>query len=303
LFVYYFYAHFFTHGIKSFIEIFPSIISIVNDHWEILRPFNRKDKQVESSLNWLLSLTINKLKYCEKLHRTGKTHPIWEKSVNETSKEELEQLVTISIEFKNFFFDKWPKSPLKERLMHLLKRFEELKALALIESNKIDQEDEEEEAPHTIAQEVQEPVSSEQNEEQEIHEEVESSDGFMEPAQEVQLKEEVPESKEEEVQQMVSKTTNEEFFEEMDILSHKLKVFERLIEKNEYAKAALVAKDINHLIENFDPLIYFPKLFSNYFSLLARHVLALSEQWEDKSLKFKYLEKLYQTDLNKFIEW
>src|SRR5215207_1593971 len=58
LIVYYLYAHFFNHGLKSFLEIFPMIVSIVNDKREMLRPQNRKDKQIQNSLNWLISNAI-----------------------------------------------------------------------------------------------------------------------------------------------------------------------------------------------------------------------------------------------------
>ena len=92
--------------------------------------------------------------------------------------------------------------------------------------------------------------------------------------------------------------------EEMKILFKKLQVFETLMEKKEYQKAALVADSISIAIENFDPTIYFPKLFSSFFSILAKNTNSISIHWEEReSLEWKFLEKLYKTDIEEFISW
>lgn len=362
LIVYYYYAHFFTHGIKSFLIIFPSLISTINEHWDILRPLNSKEKQVQSSLNWFFSQIINKLKYCEKLFKTGKMHPVWEKSINEISREELQNLRSLSIEVKNFFMEKWPTAPVKERVMHLLKKIEEISILALNEGNKLNQEEEE-----IFIQSAQEDVAEQEKTES-------LSVDFAPPSPEtanellvdeqlsiVQDGEKIKDNNVEPIEEAVANhdstknfqpenpcpplqdTLNGEAFkpieevanasfqenstplpspvsapqqvlsdyvlgsfsiEKMEIFFNKLKMFESLINKNDYVKAALVARDIDQMIENFDPLAYFPKLFSTYFSLLAKHVAALSQQWDNKeSLQLKFLEKLYQTDIEKFLNW
>ena len=87
-------------------------------------------------------------------------------------------------------------------------------------------------------------------------------------------------------------------------LISKFQAFEALISKKHYLKATIVAEDIDRFIESFDALNYFPKLFAKYFSLLAEHVPALSEQDVRKeSLQVRALEKLYRTNLEMFIEW
>lgn len=327
LIVYCFYAQFFKQGIKSFLVIYPSITSLVNEHWEALKPLNRKEKQIESSLNWFFSLAVNKLKYCEKVHRSGKNHPLWERSVQETSVEELESLITCSNEFKNFFYEKWPKSSVKERVTHLNKKIEELSSFALMESKKIELEEEpqeeKEEVPPTeevLEEETNEIEETEESTREERWDEDPEEDRYDdeetldEPMKAEQEEEEIftPSEDEPTVEEEPVATTEakgEDLFstvavDHMGQLTQKLKVFEWLIEREEYMKAALVAKDINRLIETFDPLLYFPKMFSNYFSLLARHVSSISEQWDDKeSLQLKYLEKVYQTDLKTFIDW
>lgn len=318
LIVYYYYSHFFNHGIKSFIEIFPNITTLVQEHWETLQPHTSKEKQVQSSLNWFFSHVINKLKYCEKLYKDGRTHPVWEKSINEISKEELNKLGPISADFKNFFMEKWPKSPIKERVLHLIKKIDDMASLALNESNKLDEEEKEEinvplEPEHepvettTTPEEIPEDtVDVSQTEEATFSEEPLQIALAEEPSETISAAKNAEDPSLISQEQLPASNLFQEGFslEKMEVFFQKLKVFELLISKNDYVKAALVAKDIDHQIENFDILEYFPKLFSNYFSLLAKNVAALSQQWDNKeALQLKFLEKLYRTDLDKFLNW
>ncbi len=352
LIIYYLYAHFTNHGIKSFVETFPVMISLVTVHWEVLAPSNRKDKHVQSSLNWFFSQILLKLKYSEKLHNTGKINPVWKKSVLDVSPEELNNLISIAHEFKNFFLDKWPKSPTKDRVLHLVKKIEEFQPFIVdiskpIESNE-GQEEEEQEGRSQI-----EPIVAtleETSEERPYQEESYGEETYQEYHDQVELSQEASVEKEtfekqiaelEPFEQITSEQAasipddkgiqqnsmeigekgaipkqtelptemahvNEEtlFLKRFDDFSRKLKIFESLIIKNDYLKAAVVAKDIDHLIETFDPLNYFPKLFAKYFSLFAKHVAALSAQYQNsESLQIKTLEKLYRTDLDMFVEW
>ncbi len=92
--------------------------------------------------------------------------------------------------------------------------------------------------------------------------------------------------------------------EPMTLFYKKLQLFEELIEKEDFEKAALVADDITTTIKNFDPTLFFPKLFSRYFALTATHIDTLSDEWNNKtSLKWEALNRLYQTDVEEFIQW
>lgn len=92
--------------------------------------------------------------------------------------------------------------------------------------------------------------------------------------------------------------------EPMMHLYRKIQAFESLIEDENFEKAALVSDDIAQIIKSFDPSVFFPKLFSRYFSLSAANMDSLSQEWENKgSLKWEALNRLYQTDLEEFIEW
>lgn len=291
LIVYYFYTHFAEHGIQSFEHTFPIIISLVNDHWDLLTPKNRIDKHVQNSLNWFFSHILLRLKYYEKLHTAGQLHPVWQKCTIESSSEDLSRLMAIARNFEKFFLEKWPDSPTKDRVLHLVKRIEEIESL--VGKKAIDNEETEEVAqtPEAAAQTPLEPP-------EEPCEKIDNEVQAFPPEPEFQEQEPISSGFEE------AKDPLPLFIEKLDALSRKLKIFESLIGKNDYLKAAIVAHDIDQLIENFDPLEYFPKLFAPYFSLFARHVAALSEQYEQRdTLQVKALEKLYRTDFDLFIEW
>ena len=257
LIAYYFYAHFYEYGVVSFLEVFPELNTIINDHWDLLRPHHNKEKQIQNSLNWFVLQVINKLKYGEKLHKAGKGDPIWEKSTIHLTSDELNQIIRVTSGFKNFFYAKWPQSPINERIMHLVKVVEDLKNYV-------------EETSQVLESEVNALAIAPR----ELPEQQNLSFNFNSPE------------------------------EPLEGISNKIKLFELLIKKNEYIKAALVSKDIDHLIENFDPRVYFPKMFANYYSLIAKNVDAISAEWEKlETPQSKYLDKLYKTDFNLFVDW
>jgi hypothetical protein len=110
-------------------------------------------------------------------------------------------------------------------------------------------------------------------------------------------KEEKPE---EETPQEVVKQ-EEEVSDAMRLLQKKMDAFQYLVAKRDYQKAAVVADDIERLIEQFNPLIYLPKVFTRHFSLYAKVSTSLDDNRDGGS--FRILEKLYQTNLEAFLEW
>jgi len=88
----------------------------------------------------------------------------------------------------------------------------------------------------------------------------------------------------------------------LQLLLRKMKAFEQLVEKEEFNKAAIVADDINDIIANFDPRIYFPKIFSRYSLLRALKISDISAFDEHKgSVEWLTMEDLYKVDLDSFV--
>jgi hypothetical protein len=90
----------------------------------------------------------------------------------------------------------------------------------------------------------------------------------------------------------------------LQLLLKKMEVFSRLIEKEYFPKAAIVADDINQIIADFDPRIYFPKMFSRYSLLRAVNIGELSASEEHKgTLEWQTMQDLYKVDLDSFFSF
>ena len=84
----------------------------------------------------------------------------------------------------------------------------------------------------------------------------------------------------------------------------KLEAFDRLVAEEKYPRAALVADDIYDTLANFDPRVYFPKLFSRFFLLMALHIGDLSTFEEHKtSPEWQSMKDFYKVDLDGFVNF
>lgn len=86
------------------------------------------------------------------------------------------------------------------------------------------------------------------------------------------------------------------------LLMRKLVGFERLMAKADMAKAAVVASDIRAIISDFDPVLYLPHLFTDFFERLSTSIDELMPYWnESDSPTWQALEHFYRADLERFI--
>lgn len=90
----------------------------------------------------------------------------------------------------------------------------------------------------------------------------------------------------------------------LKLLIRKLHAFDRLIAGKKYPSAALVADDINSIIANFDPKVYFPKLFTRFSLQLAAHINELVSCEEYKNtVGWQAMQELYKVDLDSFVNF
>jgi hypothetical protein len=86
------------------------------------------------------------------------------------------------------------------------------------------------------------------------------------------------------------------------LLMRKLEAFDALLERKDLARASVVAADVLHTIDHFDPRIYLPSLFSRFFGGLSTHADSVERLLQSTdSLAFRALEQLYRVDLNAFL--
>jgi hypothetical protein len=85
-------------------------------------------------------------------------------------------------------------------------------------------------------------------------------------------------------------------------LLRKMEAFAKLVERGKFAPAVIVAADVHAILAQFDPLLYFPKLFSRFARLSAVHARQLADAQIDlEAPPWKALRALYQVDLDEFL--
>lgn len=87
------------------------------------------------------------------------------------------------------------------------------------------------------------------------------------------------------------------------LLTQRLSAFSELLRDRQYARASLVAVDLQRTLESFDVAAYFPDLFAEFFVGCAEHAAELAQfgaSPDDPG--WHALNRLYQTDLPRFLK-
>lgn len=278
LIIYYCYGYFTEQGIKGICDILDLIEKINTNYSSVIALTDQNFKQFDASLVALFKRIASKLRYYEKIYQQGKTHPNWQKFILDVPKEQLESYAQHIEEYKNKLESFLSNKESLIKLSSLSGCIKEMVAYGLdIEpkKNTIDQPDQEEPItqPEPVLEQPHQPI-------------VESQSSPASPTNIPDWIKHIQDSK-----MMID-------------LVKKLDIFSDLVANKEFQKAALVSNDISHIIENFDPALYFPKLFANYFVLLTTHINELKRHEEKlEQPQGALLHKLYQIDLNSFLEW
>ncbi len=270
LIMYRLFAEFTQQGPKSFTSLFPFIVDLIDKHWEKISPTKLREKYTFNSLVWFFSSVTKKLKRSHELHKGERPDELWklaQKTLNKKTIESIEKEIAL---LSTFFSKRWEQTAIHEHILYIKKWLMPFKLLS-----PPDEEVQEEEASSPSEEELpveQAPPPQPENP---------PSPSQIEPPQNHPL---------------ASK--------EMEHLIQKLETFQTLIEAGEMTKAALISDDIRTIVEEFNPTLFFPKLFGPYLSLVAKHIDSLMAEWEQKgSPRWDSLKDLYQTDIGEFLQW
>jgi hypothetical protein len=88
----------------------------------------------------------------------------------------------------------------------------------------------------------------------------------------------------------------------MNLLLKKLAAFERLLEEGKFPKAALMAEDINQTVSNFDPKLYFPKVFETFIRLQALNYEELSSAYQQDERHWQMMQDWLKVDIDSFVK-
>ena len=270
------YGHFIDQGVGAMTDIYQCLANLLRDNLDALGPVRNREKHIQTILNWMMKQLIKKLQYEE-----GKNSNLYEGWMSEVSSDQIQEALDAGDELRRTL------GPVLEDasgpvLDGLMKVNDWLTAFQRLVYHEPEPEPEVEEEP-------------EEREEVEVEDEIEGTpreekkSGFLAAA--ASLIDD-------------GEGVSIEGSYHLKLLIRKLEAFERLISAEKYSSAALIADDINSIIADFDPKVYFPKLFTRFSLQFAANINELFAFEEHKnSVEWQAMQELYKVDLESFVNF
>lgn len=260
----FFYGVFLEQGIAALRPVMQTLQGVLENNWPAFGPTTHKEKQTQTALRWFLNQLLKKLEYEEQTK--GK---IWEEWVGALGADQvceaLEAVEAVRLALGQTLQE--AAGPLTDGLGKVgqwLQSFQQV-----VSSAKDDT------APEAEAELQEGPPDIVPGEEKGAPLSIPGEDQSQSCAE--------------------GSYRLQELIRKMDAFAH-------LIEGQKYPAAAVVVDDVNEIIGNFDPRIFFPKLFSRYLHLLALNIGELSKLEENKeSAEWQVMKAYYQADLEGFV--
>jgi len=266
------YGHFIDQGVGAMADIYQCLANLLRDNLDALGPVRNREKHIQTILNWMMKQLIKKLQYEE-----GKNSNLYEGWISEVSSDQVQEALDAGDELRRTL------GPVLEDaagsvLDGLIKVNDWLTAFQRLV--------------------YREPEPEPEEETEDLGDE-EAKEGIEEERQEAGRKEayvSIPRLDEDEI--------SVEGSFHLKLLIRKLEAFDRLISAEKYSSAALISDDINSIIANFDPKVYFPKLFTRFSLQFAANINELFAFEEHKnSVEWQAMQELYKVDLESFVNF
>jgi hypothetical protein len=274
---YFFYGHFMEQSVLAMADIYLCLADLLSDNMEALGPAKNRKKHIHTILNWLMRQIIKKLQYEEE-----KKSDLYEEWASGVSSDQVQEALDAGEKLRRILGPVLEDAagPVLDGLMKINDWLKSFQRLVYRE-------------PEPEPEEEKEPEEGEERGEAEAEDEIE-----QEPRREDRKRftQTAPETEE--------GMASVEGSYHLKLLTKKLEAFEHLISAQKYASAAIVADDINAIIANFDPRIYFPNLFVRFALQFVANINNLTAYAEYKeSAAWQALQDLYKVDLESFIDF
>lgn len=265
LILYFLHANFVKGGIKTLSDTLPILLSLMEESWEKLSPSTKREKQAEKSFAWFFSRQIKALEGANRAYKNNDAEPLNKFTTGMTA-DSLDKMGEWTTKLCQIFLVRWPSGQVNNQLLHMMKSARELSHLVF------------------KTQEIKTEKKAEKEEK------------LASPASSIKKEENKP------LNGLLSIPVNAlEPSPALEELYKKIQAFKALVERKDYHKAVIVTGDIEQRLENFNPALYFPKLFIEYYSLYAKHASQLEDQRPTNAQKL--LQKLFEADLDSFVDW
>lgn len=313
----YVFRAFLAHGPSSLPAILSSLHQVFTRGWEQFGPGDNKPTLADSGLLWLFKSIHKHLEFHAK-----SLDDMWRKWCESCLQSHVQEALQHADELVETLEQRTPEGGGITRLLQVtgwLRENHELfpeTAAGPVRAQAVEQERapvQEEKAP-VVGRRREEPPD--EREEEEACEESPVEDEEMEEEEDEETEDEESEEEEDEEDEEVevrreaprgpraSSTPQPELelSPALEQLLHKLAAFDRLVERQDFSRASMVATDVLHVIDHFDPLVYLPSLFSRFLSGLNAHAGRIEPLMQgSRSLSERALERLYRTDLQAFL--
>ncbi len=273
---YFLYGHFMERAITGLTDIYLCLAALLSDNISALGPVRNREKHIQTILNWLVKQIMKTLQYEEE--RKKGIYNTW---ISGVSSDQVQEALDASDRLRRILGPVLEDAagPVLDGMMKINDWLVSFQRLVYREPEPEPEPKAEEEPAMEEIAEAKEEIAPEFREEE--------RERFFETA---------PETEE--------KTTGVEGSHYLKILMKKLEAFDTLISAQKYASAAIVADDINAIIANFDPRIYFPKLFIKFIRQHTANINNLVAYAEYKdSVVWQALQELYKIDLESFVDF
>jgi hypothetical protein len=268
---YFLYGVFLEQGIPAMTDIYMCLTDLLGDNINALGPVKNRGKHIQTILNWMMRQLLKKVQYEE---QSGSSiYQDWTASV---SSDQIDEILDAGGKFRRVLSQALEDTagPVIDGMTKLNEWLASFQRLVYREHQAEPEEEQEPELTEAAGAESEEEAPREKRKKK------------YEPALE---EEEIP---------------GVEGSYHLKLLIKKLEAFDTLISAQKYASAAIVADDINAVIANFDPRIYFPNLFVNFVLQFAANINNLVAYAEYKdSVAWQALQELYKVDLESFVDF
>ena len=268
---YFFYGHFLEQGLPGLSDVYLCLADLLRDNLEALGPVKNRGKHIQTILNWLARQILKKLQYEE----TNKSS-LFDSWLSETSTEQVQEILDASDTLRRILGPvlEDAAAPIVDGITKINNWFQSFQHLIYREP----EAEPEEEGPLTDAQAEEEAAPE-----------------FRETTVR-RTRRPAPEADEE--------VAGLEASYPLQVLIKKLAAFDQLVSAQKYVSAAIVADDMNTIMANFDPKVYFPKLFGRFALQFATHINHLTAYAEYRdSAAWQALQELYKVDLESFVDF
>ncbi|GIW70591.1 MAG: hypothetical protein KatS3mg102_0133 [Planctomycetota bacterium] len=274
---YFLYGVFLERGVAALGEILDCLVRTLTENWNAFGPARKKERHADNALLWFMNRLYSQLEHEQQ--RSSETYQGW---IQQLQSEQLEALQDKVEALRKTILQVLPESKVLELLPKLRTWLTQFHKIVYAEQQEAAAE---QAAAEQVAAETEAPAAGR------------AGPG---PAPGLAAAAASAAPARGDGGAPLPMVQGSHLLQE---LLRKLEAFERLVAKEAYERAAVVAADINELVEHFDPRRYLPGLFASYYRLLSERIREIEPHLENRdSLAWQSMSQHYQVDLESFVE-